>query len=103
MLIRLHPYDEPNLRIARAWAFAASISRFLGGEAVTSEFNNLLEAAVTSSTARWNAAWLACEGLPDPLIFRTNCSAAFWISSSVAGGSKLKSVLMFLHILYVAL
>jgi hypothetical protein len=32
-----------------------------------------------------------------PLIFLTNCKDAAWISSSVAGGSKLKSVLMFLH------
>jgi hypothetical protein len=29
---------------------------------------------------------------------RTNWSAASWISSCVAGGSKLWSVLMFLHI-----
>ena len=33
-----------------------------------------------------------------PLTFRTNCSAAPRISSSVTGGSKLKRVLMFLHI-----
>jgi hypothetical protein len=30
---------------------------------------------------------------------RTNWREAAWISSSVAGGSKLKSVLMFLHML----
>jgi hypothetical protein len=32
-----------------------------------------------------------------PLIFLTNCSDAARISSSVAGGSKLNNVLMFLH------
>src|SRR5207302_7100513 len=40
----------------------------------------------------------ACEGLEKPLIFRTYCSAASCTSSSVAGGSKLKSVWMFRHI-----
>ena len=34
----------------------------------------------------------------NPLSLRTNCSDAARISSSVAGGSKLKSVLMFRHI-----
>lgn len=52
----------------------------------------------TSSTARKNDAWFAFEGLLNPLIFLTNWSAAARISSSVLGGSKLKSVLMFLHI-----
>ena len=33
-----------------------------------------------------------------PLSLRTNCSEAARISCSVAGGSKLNSVLMFLHI-----
>jgi hypothetical protein len=33
-----------------------------------------------------------------PLIFLTNCSEAARTSSSVTGGSKLKSVLIFLHI-----
>jgi hypothetical protein len=37
-------------------------------------------------------------GVLKPLIFRTNCSDAARISSPVAGGSKLYSVLMFLHI-----
>jgi hypothetical protein len=51
-----------------------------------------------SSTAALNAASFAEEGLVNPLILRTNCSEAARISSSVAGGSKLKSGLMFLHI-----
>jgi hypothetical protein len=40
---------------------------------------------------------LAFEGTLKPLSLRTNCSDASRISSSVAGGSKLKSVLIFLH------
>jgi hypothetical protein len=57
----------------------------------------LLAAAATSSTARSNAAWLAFEGLLKPLSFLTNCTEAARISASVAGGSKLNKVLMFLH------
>jgi hypothetical protein len=38
------------------------------------------------------------DGVLKPLIFLTNCSEAARISSSLAGGSKLKSVRMFLHI-----
>jgi hypothetical protein len=55
-------------------------------------------AAVTSSTACSNAASFALEGLLKPLSFLTNCKAEARISASVAGGSKLNSVLMFLHI-----
>jgi hypothetical protein len=40
---------------------------------------------------------LAFEGAVEPLTLRTNCKAAARISSVVAGGSKLKSVLMFRH------
>lgn len=53
--------------------------------------------AAMSSTARSNAKRLAFDGLSNPLSFRTNWSDAARISSSVAGGSKLKSVLMLLH------
>jgi hypothetical protein len=35
--------------------------------------------------------------LVNPLSFLTNCSDAARISSSVAGGAKLKRVLMLLH------
>src|SRR5438105_6143382 len=45
------------------------------------------------------AAMFAFEGLLKPESLRTNCSDAARISSSVAGGSKLNSVLMFLHML----
>ena len=56
-----------------------------------------VEAAVTSSTARANAASFAFEGLFVPLILRTYWSAAASTSSGVAVGSKLCSTLMFLH------
>ena len=54
--------------------------------------------AVTPSTAAMNAASFALDGLLKPLTFRTNCSEAARISSSVTGGEKLKRVLMFRHI-----
>ena len=57
-----------------------------------------LDAAdVTSTTARLNASSFALDGLLKPLNLRTNCSADARISASVAGGSKLNSVLMFRH------
>ena len=55
---------------------------------------------VTSSIAARNEASFAFEGLLKPVIFLTNCSEAARISSSVTGGSKLKRVLIFLHIDY---
>src|SRR5215471_14374146 len=99
-LCPLHGYARdsvPNLSAARALAFAASSSRFLGGAEVSSECRRRLDAAATSSIAAINAASLAFEGLLNPLTLRTNCSEAARISSSVTGGSKLKSVLIFLH------
>jgi hypothetical protein len=87
-----------NLCAARARALAASSARFLGGAFVSSEFRRFLETAAISSTATRNAASLTFDGLWKPLTFLTNCSEAVRISSSVAGGLKLKSVLMFLHI-----
>ena len=48
--------------------------------------------------ARLNAGSLAFEGLVNPLILRTNCSDEARISSSVTGGAKLKSGLIFRHI-----
>ncbi len=51
-----------------------------------------------SSTAALKAASFALEGMLKPLIFLTNCNDAARISSPVAGGSKLKSGRMFLHI-----
>lgn len=50
-----------------------------------------------SSTARPNASSFAFDGFVEPLTLRTYWSAAARISSSVAGGSKLWSVLMFRH------
>ena len=51
-----------------------------------------------SSTAASKALSFAFDGLLKPLIFLTNWSEAARISSEVTGGSKLKRVLIFLHI-----
>src|SRR4051812_36424293 len=83
---------------ARARALIASSSRFLGGAVVTSSPSSSAVAAATAATARSNAAWLACDGRVDPATLRTYCSAAAWISSGVAGGSKLCSWWMLRHI-----
>ncbi len=53
-----------------------------------------------ASTAARNESSFAFDGLLNPLIFLTNWSEASRISSSVAGGSKLKRVLILLHIPY---
>ena len=66
---------------------------------MTSRPSSFRVAAATSSTAWANATSFAFDGFEEPLTFRTYCSAAAAISSSVAGGSKLWSVLMFLHML----
>ena len=86
-----------NLCAARARALAASSVRFLGGAFVSSELRSLPEIAAISSMAARKAASLAFDGLLKPLTFLTNCNDAERISSSVTGGWKLKSVLMFLH------
>lgn len=54
--------------------------------------------AATSSTAARNESSFDFDGLLKPLIFRTNWSEAARISSGVTGGSKLKRILIFLHI-----
>src|SRR5882724_2755582 len=89
-------FQSPNLSAARAFAFAASSSRFFGGAVVSSERKRRIETPATSSMAARNGSSLALDGLVNPLIFRTNWSEAARTSSSVTGGSKLKSVLMFL-------
>src|SRR5690349_21846068 len=89
--------QSPNLSAARAFAFAASSSRFFGGAFVSSERSRRCEMPAISSIAARNGASLAFDGLLNPLIFLTNCSEAARTSSSVTGGSKLKSVLIFLH------
>src|SRR5580698_1365180 len=88
----------PNRSTARAFAFAASSSRFFGGAVVSSECKRRAEIAAISSIAARNEASLAFDGLLKPVIFLTNCSDAARISSALTGGSKLKRVLMFLHI-----
>ena len=57
------------------------------------------EISLTASTARSKASALACEGFVKPLILRTYWSADARTSSSVAGGSKLWRLRMFLHML----
>jgi hypothetical protein len=89
--------QSPNLAAARAFAFAASSSRFFDGALVSSERSNRAETPATSSTAARNEASFAFDGLVNPQIFLTNCSDAARTSSSVTGGSKLKRILMFLH------
>ena len=78
---------------------AASSSRFLGGALVVSESISRRVEAVISATARLVASRLRREGLRPPDTLRTNCAAAASTSASVAGGWKLFSGLMFLHIL----
>ena len=55
------------------------------------------DAEATSSTAALNASSFLRDGARYPLTFRTNCSAAARISSSVAVSSGLRSVLMLRH------
>ena len=66
-----------------------------GGDELGSSSRSVTSA--TPSTARSNASALACDGLVNPLILRTYCSAAARTSSSVAGGSKLYNVRMLRH------
>src|ERR1700694_3526022 len=89
---------HPNLSLDRSLAFSASISRSRACAWVCSDASKCRAEAVTSATARSNASALACDGLLKPESFLTNCSAEAGISSSVAGGSKLNSVLMLRHI-----
>src|SRR6266496_1985163 len=79
-----------NRSAARAFALAASSSRFLAGAVVSSERRRRFDTAATSSTAAIKDASLAFEGLLKPVILRTNWSEAARTSSSVTGGSKLK-------------
>jgi hypothetical protein len=89
--------QTPNRSAARALAFAASTARSLGGALVSSSWRRRAETAAISSTAARKRAWFIFDGLWIPLIFRTNCREDACISSGVTGGSKLKSVFMFLH------
>ena len=89
--------EERKRSAALARAFEASTSRSRGGALVTSEPSSSWAACATWSTARLNASSLAFEGRVHPLNLRTNWRDEARISSSVAGGSKLCSVLMFRH------
>src|SRR6266480_7714223 len=92
-----------NLCAVRARALAASSVRFFGGAFVSSELRKMLVTAAISSTAARNAASFAFDGLLKPLTLRTNCNEAARSSSSVAGGSKSKRLLMVLHICVTSL
>jgi hypothetical protein len=61
--------QAPNLSAARAFAFAASSSRFFGGALVSSECRRRAEIPAISSMAARNAASLAFDGLLKPVIF----------------------------------
>jgi hypothetical protein len=86
-----------NRRSARARASAATVALSRGGEDVSSESTSRRATAKISSTDRFHCASLACDGFGNPLNFLTNCNAAARTSSSVAGGAKLKSVLILRH------
>src|ERR1700675_1205406 len=90
--------QAPYRVAARTFAFAASASRSLGGALVSRAWRRRVETAAISSTAAKNRGSFTFDGLWIPLIFRTNWSEDARISSEVTGGSKLKRVLMFLHI-----
>src|SRR5512144_68663 len=88
---------RPNRFSARARALAASTSRSRGGADVTRSSRRCAVMCAISSTACMNTASFAFDGLVDPLTLRTYWSAAARISSEVAAGSQLWSVLMFRH------
>ena len=96
-LLRAEGVPIPPGEVATSPEQAEAIARKLGGAVVVKERMRRSATAVTSSTARLNASSLAFDGRLDPLSLRTNCSADARISSSVAGGSKLASVLMLRH------
>ncbi len=85
-----------NLYAARAFAFAASSSRFLdvrsspAPELTSRDFGYFIDRGQ-------ECALVSLRRFVRPVIFRTNWSEAARISSAVTGGSKLKRVLMFLH------
>src|SRR5581483_10902915 len=71
-----------------------------GAAVVSSESINRRAIFATSSMARLNAFSLTCDGALKPLSFRTNCSEAARISSSVAGGSRFNNDLMLRHMVF---
>ena len=60
--------------------------------------SSLVEEAAISSTDCSKAFRLTFDGARWPLIFRTNCNAAAWISSTSAEGSRTRRFLMLRHI-----
>src|SRR5215467_9048422 len=90
---RAKPVCRPRPRLCHL-CFAIA-GRGIGHE----EAEQLFAALVTWSTARSKAIWFALEGRVKPLSLRTNCSEEARISSSVAGGLKLWSVLILRHMI----
>ncbi len=86
--------SAPNRAAARTLALAASSSRLFGGALVARDSIRRAELAAISSIACRKAASFVWEGFVKPLILRTYCREAARISSSVTGGSKLKSGLI---------
>jgi hypothetical protein len=74
----LESWDQavPKRSAERAFALAASSSRFFGSAVVSREWRRRAETAAISSMAKLKEASFALEGLLKPLIFRTNCSEA---------------------------
>ncbi len=64
-----------------------------------SGFTSPSKANEAAFNPRLNASSFTFDGLLKPLSLRTNCSAEARISVSVAGGSKLNSVLMLRHMI----
>ena len=98
--LRVSCAQSPKRAAARTLALAASSSRFLAGAAVSRLASSRVALAAISSMALKNAVSLVFDGLWKPVIFLTNCSEAARTSSGLTGGSKLKSVLMFRHIVF---
>src|SRR6266567_4032107 len=90
-------FGQRNLSSARSLPFAASSSRVFAVDFDPREQSKRSETTAISSIAVSKGASFTFDGLLNPLIFLTNCREAARISSRVAGGSKLKRGLMFLH------
>src|SRR4029079_12911619 len=87
----------PKRSAERAFALAASSSRLRGCGVVVAESTRRRATRNVSSTARLKAISFTFDGAVKPDSLRTNWSDAAWTSWSVAGGAKLNSVLMLLH------
>jgi hypothetical protein len=83
--------------LKRSFFMDSKRARSRGGVVATSPSSMRFELWKISSTATSKASVFCFDGLRVPAIFRTNCSAAARMSSSVAGGEKLNRGLMLRH------